>query len=611
MRAEPGKTLQNGLPRVKASDRYYRCKGYQSLQEEGPRITTKSIPVQLPEERVKALRRRRQRASCCWNMLIMLLTLFIIRKWSSHYYPKRPYFLMDTSDHDDDDHKTEILHALTKLDEEIEGDIILCSSKEKCQQASRVWRQDVGLPLAVVEPKTQDDVRIAVPILAGLSRDYQMQFRIRSGGHSYGGYSTVTNGIVLSLSKLSALELDQTNSSSKTVRIEPGVRVEQFLQEMLDQQEYSGVVGDAAGVAFGGFLSGGGYGLQSRLYGLGIDQIVSLKLVLTNGDVKEVAQGDDLFWAIRGGGGGNFGALTEVQYRVYPSKDVKLGAKIQIPFLEVPCFLQQLGEQEPDLAGEFIAMVDGYQHYSTKNLSSKNTVHDDFAENGTATVSLYWMGDSSPDKPVGMDYIKKNVIPLFSNNSQSLMDFEESFYYFSWSAMSREREQPQEWSTIFAAQSWNGFLLPQNNTKEIWQDIRATLSVMFRYSMPFLQPQIQLWGGAIAKPSYNDTAFPHRKAVYNVGVQLLVPNCTDLDANQVFQQQSALVEAIWPSIAKYLTGVYVNYPMSSLTDKIYPHAYWGKNLDRLQTLKQQYDPFHVLTYDQSIPTKNEMEIVDY
>jgi FAD/FMN-containing dehydrogenase len=207
------------------------------------------------------------------------------------------------------------------------------------------------------------------------------------------------------------------------------------------------------------------------------------------------------------------------------------------------------------------------------------------------------MGDSDLDDKVGMEYIKKHVIPLFHNQTDV------SYYYFSWSATTRQKEQAETWTSVWAAQSWNGFLYPENNTKAVWQDIRENLSVMFRYCS-YLSPKIELWGGEIANTPVNATAFPHRQAVYNVGVQLLVPNeTTNNNASQVFQQQSALVGAVWPSIAKYLRGVYVNYPMPTLSESEYPHAYWGDNLPRLVDLKQQYDPFDVLHYEQSIPKK--------
>ena len=98
---------------------------------------------------------------------------------------------------------------------------------------------------------------------------------------------------------------------------------EDFMKEILDGNGYSGIVASAAGVGMGGFVLGGGYGLESRIYGLAIDNVVGLEVVLPNGEVNQVKEGDDLFWALCGAGGGNIGVVTSMEYKVYPSHDIK------------------------------------------------------------------------------------------------------------------------------------------------------------------------------------------------------------------------------------------------------------------------------------------------
>ena len=633
------KVLQKCLPGVTIdSPLNTPQQSYQSLQVERSHRRSHSTETSiLLWKEQDQFRRRQQRTTRSWNAFLILLGLMLIlsRWWHNHHYHYKLYKdesdgsniallqVDDGGDDDDDDHQKDILHALTKLDEEMEGDIILVSSREKFQLAARAWQHTalIDPPMAVVEAKTQEDVEKALPILAGLARDFHLQFRVRSGGHNYAGYSTIPNGVVLSLSKLNSLKVQKIiNNNTKEVEfsviMEPGVRVEQFQQTVLDQEGCSGIVADAARVGMGGFVLGGGYGLQSRMYGLGIDNILRAKVVLTNGDVKEVEEGDDLFWALRGAGGGNLGVVTEMEYRVHPSRDMKVAATVKIPFRNLPSFLQKLGEKEPELTGEFIAMVQGYEPPPNNTTIVANRMKTTMLrqarfdqmdkekiENGTATVTLYWMGDSDPDSPVGMQYIKTNVIPLFENDGNQV---DPSYYYFSWSAISRQREQAETWTKVYAAQSWNGFLFPANNTQEVWDDIRESMSLMFRYCN-HATPNIQLWGGAISKIPGNATAFPYRQAVYNIGVQLLIPNGTNNDTQEeqkLFEEQSALVGAIWSSIANYLTGVYVNYPMPSLSREEYPRAYWGNNLDRLVNLKQRYDPFQTFRFDQSVPKPN-------
>jgi hypothetical protein len=445
------KVLQHCLPGVTVHDQYH---GYQSLQVESPSSLSgggdldfyEGIPLWLEDART----RQQRRTSLYFNASLAIMTLLILCKWHQVHYTTTvtttslgvTYLPRTSTGSDEEDQrKQQILHALTKLDEEMEGDIVLVSSKEKFETAARVWRQGLEPPLAVIEAKTQQDVEKALPILTGLAKDFQLDFRVRSGGHSPAGYSTVgSEGVVLSLSKLTSLTLhhsNRTETNTTTFVMEPGVRVEQFLHDVLDQGGYGGVVAEAAGVAMGGFILGGGYGFQSRMYGLGIDNVVQIRVVLTNGVVKDVEEGDDLFWALRGAGGGNLGVVTEVIYRVYPSKDMKLAATVKVPFVEVVNFLQKLGQKEPELlAGEFIAVVHGYEHcpytnhasspsgsetttsttlirQSPSTSSSGLASRDSFVENGTATVNkLYWMGDSDldDDDKVGMEYMKKHLM---------------------------------------------------------------------------------------------------------------------------------------------------------------------------------------------------------
>ncbi len=503
-----------------------------------------------------------------------------------------------------DDYRQEILHALERLDQELEGDIVLQSNKKKFMDASRVWRQGEVSPLAIIQVKTQQDVALAMPILAGLTRDYDLEFTVRSGGYS--SFSSTT-GVVLSLTHLQAL---QWTTNHSTVVVEPGVRVEDFQQQVLYQKGYVGVIADAAQVGFGGFVLGGGYGLLSRKHGLGIDNVVRLRVVSINGIVQDVHRGEDLFWAILGSGGMNFGIVTEMEYKVYPSNDMKLAATLRLPINDVVDFLQRLGDTEAILDRNVTVRVHAFERQPDDAVPSLTTIgrlrgndtwlNETHAFNATTEITIYWMGDCHPDSPVGMKYMKEHLVPLLPSTATKDL----WFYYFSWSAMSRAMEQPNSWTTIWAAQSWNGFLYSNKNTPEVWNEIQQSFLVLLQYSQ-HIQPTIELWGGAIADVPINGTAFPHRQGLYHLRVDLMVPkddNTSSTQAQEIYEQEVALVSAVWPSISKHLKGVFVNYPMPSMSQEEYPLAYWGNNLKRLVELKQRFDPFHVLRHDQSIPT---------
>lgn len=556
----------------------------------------------------------------------------------------------DDKDHvdnnnDDNNRRTKILTALKNLDEEIDGDIVLMSNKTKFLVAAQVWQSSVQPPLAVIEASSVKDVSLALPILAGLQRDYNVPFRVRSGGHTYmSDYSNVPAGIVLSLTRMNKLEMsnnltrsDGIGSDSEdsntiaTVTFQPGVTAEQFMQEVLYKHGYVGIIPSAAGVGMGGFVLGGGYGLQSRRYGLAVDNIIRIHAVLMNGTQVVVQNGDDLFWGLLGSGGANFAVVTDVQYRVYPSNDIKLCASVKLSLEELSRFLQRLGDVQENLAPDFTLTVEGYHppdnrtspdeasfarsrkkeivipvNYSFTGADTSNGIgfddNKDDDHTGCVDVKMYWTGHDSPATQIGINYIEAKIAPLLKEEGPK-SNANIVYYYFSWSGMSREEEQDDLWTSVWSAQSWNGFLMPKNNTQVVWDDIVSSFEAMFRYCN-YATPKITLWGGAISSRLPNETAFPYRSALYSVGVEMLVPDGTQEHPHD----QIELINAIWPSIDRHLTGVYINQPMTSLSRnndvERYSQAYWGTNLNKLMVLKQKYDPHHSLIHEQSIPFVN-------
>ena len=267
-------------------------------------------------------------------------------RFDRHWRKKVNSMYIDQQIGRDDNDRKKILIVLKDLDETIHGSIVLRSNKTNFLDAAMVWqRRDWAFdeesplpssvkprlpPLAVVEAATADDVKFAVPILGGLARNYHLEFRVRSGGHAYmSGYSTISDGVMLSLANLNTITINDRimNSTQTTVTMGPGVRTEDFMKEVLNDNGYSGIVASAAGVGMGGFVLGGGYGLQSRMYGLAIDNVVGLQVVLPSSEIRKVKEGDDLFWALLGAGGGNIGVVTSMEYQVYPSHDIKLAGE--------------------------------------------------------------------------------------------------------------------------------------------------------------------------------------------------------------------------------------------------------------------------------------------
>ena len=488
--------------------------------------------------------------------------------------------------------------------------------RQAFDKAAHVWNSRATCipPMAVIEVAHEQDVLMTLPLLSHLYINYTIPFRIRSGGHHKAGYSSVGHGIVLSLAKMNRLiqfsadriiEVPIRNEKSSTTTtvttsttattttslptaalatIEPGFKSGQVLLELLQDYGYGGVTGACTNVAEGGFVLGGGFGMMSRFYGLGCDQVTKLNVVLANGQLHTVLPGDDLFWALMGAGGGTFGVITSMDYKVYPTQDYweVLSILVDHSPKDLSTLIFHIGSIEPSIPREI-------------------TVMWDFVESTTHAhqVNFLVMGHGKQSTKKAMDYVQNEILPVVAESPHVSWTLANG----SWTdwAKGTLTNSTVDWGvSAYAAQAWTGFLYPSNNTQDIWDDIVQTIVQGCEEAGEYLYPDIELWGGAISSVASDTTAFAHRSAVFNVGVLLIIPNGVS-HAEAIYHEVVTKVNRWWPKVSKYLTGTYVNYPMVSLSSDEYPRAYWGNNLERLVRLKQKYDPWDVFSFEQSIP----------
>ena len=153
----------------------------------------------------------------------------------------------------------------------------------------------------------------------GFARDHALAVAARSGGHSYAGYSTTT-GLVIDVSLMSGV-----TSSGGTAIVGAGARLIDVYSGLAGQG-LSIPAGSCPTVGIAGLALGGGIGVMGRLQGVTCDHIVALEVVTAAGEIvhADATTNPDLFWACRGGGGGNFGVVTEFRFSTFPTTDVSL-----------------------------------------------------------------------------------------------------------------------------------------------------------------------------------------------------------------------------------------------------------------------------------------------
>src|SRR5215217_2574983 len=184
-------------------------------------------------------------------------------------------------------------------------------------------------PSVIVVCDNTNDVQNAVR----WARQEVMPLRARSGGHSYEAFSVVDDGLVIDVGGLTGVDVDVSRGEAV---VGAGIRLLDCYRRLWEH----GVTipaGTCPGVGIAGLTLGGGIGFLSRQHGLTCDNLVAIELVDAEGRTLRASeeQHPDLFWAMRGGGGGNFGIATAFTFRVHPIGDVVL-CTVTWPWDDVP-----------------------------------------------------------------------------------------------------------------------------------------------------------------------------------------------------------------------------------------------------------------------------------
>jgi FAD/FMN-containing dehydrogenase len=192
-------------------------------------------------------------------------------------------------------------------------------------EARDVWNGDIDRrPAVIARCASPHDVAAAV----GFAEDQGLEIAVRGGGHSYPGASVVDDGLVVDLSEMRHVDVD---SRARRARCGGGCRWADV--DAATQQHGLAVTGGMVShTGIGGLTLGGGVGWLMHRHGLVIDNLVSAEVVLADGRIVRTSaeQMPDLFWALRGGGG-NFGVVTEFEYRLHP-----VGPEVHLAFLFWP-----------------------------------------------------------------------------------------------------------------------------------------------------------------------------------------------------------------------------------------------------------------------------------
>jgi hypothetical protein len=201
--------------------------------------------------------------------------------------------------------------ALRSLGASISGDVI--SPGDAAYDGARaVWNGMIDRrPVAIVRAKDASDIAAAVRVAS----QHGVALAVRGGGHNVAGSAVADGAIVVDLRGMRGVTVD---AQAQTVRVQGGATLGE-IDAATQEHGLAVPMGVVTETGIAGLTLGGGLGWLRRKHGLTVDNLISAEVVLADGRIvrASASENDDLFWAIRGGGG-NFGVVTEFEFRAHP-----------------------------------------------------------------------------------------------------------------------------------------------------------------------------------------------------------------------------------------------------------------------------------------------------
>ncbi len=389
---------------------------------------------------------------------------------------------------------------------------------------------------------------------------------VRGGGHSFPGHSVCDGGIVIDLGPMRGIRVDP---EARTARVQSGV-----LWGELDRETQAFGLATTGGIVthtgVAGLTLGGGIGWLQRKHGLTIDRLLSVDLVTADGQfVKASAsENSDLFWGVRGAGG-NFGIVTEFEFRLDPLGPTVLAGPIIWPIEEAPKVLRFYRDWIAEAPDELMTIV------VQRKLLPLPFLPPELHGQLVLSIGCCYAGAAEKGEEV--------VRPLRQFGSP-LLDLCKPKPYLTHQAMF-DATFPHGW--------W--YYVRSCDVAELGDDV---IDVMVEHGSRIVSPvtSVALWqmGGAVRRVGESETAFNNRDAGFTFNIN------GNSKTAEGFHAERAWARTYWSALEPHHTSVYVNFLMDQGEEAI-RLAYGPDKYDRLKALKRRYDPDNFFRLNQNIP----------
>lgn len=412
-------------------------------------------------------------------------------------------------------------------------------------------------PLAIVFVKDKQDIWNALTFC----RKNKLTFRIRAGGHAIEGWSSIDGGVIIDLREMTGIRVDKKKGLAY---VQPGVKQAQAVVA-LAKYGLAIPTGLEQTPGIAGVTLGGGIGLSIREYGLACDHLVEVEMILASGRIVRATKDNqykDLFFACQGGGGGNFGCVTEFVYSAFPRGKVTL-FKIEYPYKSLE------------------TVISAWQHWAPFQPQQLNTFMELFSRKNLDVSGIY----SGSKKE-----LLKLLAPMLDIPGSNLTVLETIPYVDSWLYFASDVSPPtnDKFSSTFVYK-----FLPSNAIHTIKKALDNPVNSKANFWFLAL-------GGAMKKVPKTATPFWNRDALFYFEWDQSWSNDESEQAGPSF----AWVENLRSALKPFIKGSYVNVPDMDIPN--WGDEYYGENFKRLKKIKKKYDPNNFFTYElQAIPAQEE------
>lgn len=438
------------------------------------------------------------------------------------------------------------------------GKIITKESFEY-EESRLAWNRAIEkYPLVIIYCNNEEDVINAIL----WAKNNSIEIRVRSGAHSYEGYSTGNDVAVIDISKMNEIYIDENNGFA---RIGGGVRNRE-IYEALGSRNYAFPGGGCPTVGVAGLVLGGGWGYSSRFLGLACDSLIEVEMINYEGKklILNEQSNSDLFWACKGSGGCNFGIITSMTIKL--KEKIKMGTLIYINY--------------PNISNEdnikVIEVLQELYKNLDRRMNLKTAIYNSPERGRGVKLTGLFYGNSIEAREI------LNPLENITSSIETKIEDMSILECNRWIQDSHPDYEKYKSTGRFVYRDYN------------YDEIKQLIEIIDAPAEGSVYTAISFYGagGAISDVDKLDTAYYYRDAKFIMGIQSVWEENKYADINREW------VKSNFRSIEILTEGSFVNFPLDELDN--YEKEYYGQNIKRLKEIKKQYDPYNVFNYPQVI-----------